>query len=335
MHLSLLFVFALPHVFALTLNIELLEEWQKYKEQFDKKYGLIEDLKRMKIWQKTKHLVEQHNDEYSRGLHSYTLGMNHMADMTQEELDQRSCVRMTPESIRRMEAETELFTPREGVLPPIADQMDWRTNNGYVGHVYDQGRCGACWAFSVVGTLESQYYLYTQQKVNLSQQNLIDCDTSSFGCDGGYPYMGFQYIRDNGGINTFESYPYEARDNVCRFKNDDPDNVPVSAISRIKEGSEFDLRNAVATVGPVSVLIQSRDWKFSAYRDGVYDNPNCGDTYLNHAVVVVGYGTENGTDYWIIKNSWSDRWGQNGFGKMARNRGNQCGIASSALYPII
>ncbi|XP_064455228.1 procathepsin L-like isoform X1 [Ornithodoros turicata] len=335
MYVSLLFVLSVPHVFALTLNKELLEEWQKYKEQFDKKYGPIEDFKRMKIWQKTKHLVEQHNDEYGRGLHSYTLAVNHMADMTPEETEQMRCLRMTPESIRQMEAGTELFTSRERKLPPIPDYVDWRTD-GYVGQVYSQGRCASCWAFSIVGTLESQWFLSAFQKVNLSQQNLVDCVTSSGGCRGGDLYEGFEYIKDSGGIDTFESYPYEARDNVCRFRKECVGAV-VNGISRIKNGSEFDLRNAVATVGPVSVAIYAADGSFMSYRDGIYDNPHCRSDYssLTHAVVVVGYGTENGTDYWLIKNSWSEYWGQKGFGKMARNRGNQCGIATAAVYPII
>ncbi|XP_064454653.1 procathepsin L-like [Ornithodoros turicata] len=252
---------------------------------------------------------------------------------TQEEQEQGRCLRVTPESIRQMESETELFTLGEGELPPIPDQVDWRTNNGYVGQVYDQGRCGSCWTFSVVGALESQWFLTTHQRVNLSQQNLVDCDTSSGGCYGGDLYRGFKFIKDSGGIDTFESYPYEARNNVCRFKKECVGAV-VNGISMIKTGSEFDLRNAVATVGPVSVAICA-DEKFSAYRDGIYDNPNCPNDTLNHGVVVVGYGTEDGKDYWLIKNSWSDRWGQKGFGKMVRNRGNQCGIASNALYPII
>ncbi|XP_064455231.1 procathepsin L-like [Ornithodoros turicata] len=334
MYLSLLFVLAVPHAFAVTLNKELLEEWHEYKEQFDKKYGPIEDFKRMNIWQKTKHIVQQHNEEYGRGLHSYTLAVNHMADMTQEELEHRSGLRMTPESIPEMEAETEVFTLREGSLPPIPDQVDWRTNNGYVGHVYDQGMCSSCWAFSIVGTLESQWFLTTQQRVNLSQQNLVDCVTSSHGCKGGDLYEGFEYIKDSGGIDTLESYPYEAHDNVCRFKKEGVGAV-VNGISMIKNGSEFDLRNAVATVGPVSVGIDASDFRFFFYGSGIYDNPNCGSVNLTHAVVVVGYGTEDGKDYWLIKNSWSERWGQNGFGKMTRNRGNQCGIASNAVYPII
>ena len=144
----------------------------------------------------------------------------------------------------------------------------------------------------------------------------------------------FQYIKDNGGIDTENSYPYHAEDERCHFN---PNKVGATdkGFVDIEEGNENALKKAVATVGPVSVAIDASHESFQFYNEGVYHDDDCSSENLDHGVLVVGYGTEDGKDFWLVKNSWGTAWGQEGYIKMERNANNACGIASSASYPLV
>jgi len=143
----------------------------------------------------------------------------------------------------------------------------------------------------------------------------------------------FQYIKDNGGIDTEASYPYEAVDGQCRF-NDQDIGATDAGYAKIKSGDEDALMQAVATIGPIAVAIDASQRSFQTYSDGVYYDAGCTQK-INHGVLVVGYGTEDGQDYWLVKNSWGISWGENGYVKMARNHNNHCAIATYASYPTV
>ncbi len=179
-------------------------------------------------------------------------------------------------------------------------------------------------------------YRKTGQLVSLSEQNLIDCSSSygNHGCQGGVMDSAFRFMIANKGDDTESSYPYEMRQGKCRF-NPNYVGATIRSYADISRGSESSLKSAVGTVGPVSVAIDASHSSFQFYRDGVYVEPSCSSTRLDHGVLVVGYGTENGQDYWLVKNSWGTNWGESGYIKMARNRYNQCGIATQASYPIV
>ncbi|CAM1321223.1 Uncharacterised protein r2_g2959 [Pycnogonum litorale] len=192
---------------------------------------------------------------------------------------------------------------RSSVGPPpnvdLPATVDWR-QKGLVTPVKNQQLCGSCWAFSSTGSLEGQHKTKTGKLVSLSEQNLVDCSGKygNNGCEGGTMDNSFRYVKANDGIDTERSYPYEAKDDVCRFKK--KMSVPPS----------LDIR-------------------------GVYDEPQCSQVQLDHGVLVVGYGTDGSSDYWLVKNSWDTGWGMSGYIKMSRNKKNQCGISTAASYPLV
>lgn len=144
----------------------------------------------------------------------------------------------------------------------------------------------------------------------------------------------FRYVKGNGGIDTESSYPYEGVDSYCRY-NPSYSGGTVTGLVDIPAGSEEELQKAVATVGPISVAIDAGHISFQFYSEGIYYEPSCSPENLDHGVLAIGYGTEAGGDYWLVKNSWGTSWGENGYIKMTRNRNNNCGIATMASYPLV
>ena len=178
-------------------------------------------------------------------------------------------------------------------------------------------------------------YMLSGKLVSLSEQQLVDC-TKSYGeqgCDGGWVDNAFQYVEDQGGIDTESSYPYHARSEKCHFNKY---NVGAKVLNfvDIRRNDENALKSAIATQGPVAVGIQADLNDFQFYKHGVYNNPQCTEKEIDHAVLAVGYGVDNGEEYWLVKNSWSTGWGDRGYIKIARNKHNMCGIASEASYPV-
>lgn len=233
----------------------------------------------------------------------------------------------------KLEESISYISPANVELP---DTVDWR-KKGAVTPVKDQGHCGSCWSFSATGALEGQHFRKTGVLVSLSEQNLIDCSGSygNNGCDGGLMDYAFQYIKDNGGIDTEKTYPYEAKDDSCRYKAKNSGATDKGFVD-IPQGNEKKLKEALATMGPVSVAIDASHESFQLYSEGVYFDPECDSEQLDHGVLAVGYGTdEKGQDYYIVKNSWGSSWGQNGYVLMARNKNNHCGIATASSYPLV
>ncbi|CAF3658339.1 unnamed protein product [Rotaria sp. Silwood1] len=221
----------------------------------------------------------------------------------------------------------------------LAATKDWRKKGAVTTVIEDQGQCGSCWAFTATGALEGQHFLKTGKLVRLSAQNLIDC-TSKYdneGCCGGYMDASFQYIKDNKGIDTEASYPYEAQDDKCRFTRANVGATDTGFVD-LPSGNETALQIAIAIVGPISVAVDASQTSFQFYSSGIYDEPKCSSTNVDHTFILVSYDTlKNGTkkqDYYIAKNSWGETWGNKGYIWMSRNKNNQCGIANMASYPL-
>ena len=145
-------------------------------------------------------------------------------------------------------------------------------------------------------------------------------------------FQAFDFIKRHGGISSDSSYPYAGRQGRC---HPSPVAATLDKYFTIRHGNERALKHAVACVGPVAAGIDSSLPSFQHYTGEVYDDPECSSTLLDHAVLIVGHGSEKGNDHWLVKNSWRTSWGSNGYMKIARNGRNQCGIASSATFPTV
>jgi len=327
-----LIVFVLMVSYAASAHIKPMEDplWREYKLKFGKFYKTEgEEHGRYLVWKKHLEDIKTHNENPSN---KYKLGINHFHDLTHTEF--RAQMGNCYKAPKKSEGSTWL-APSNVEIP---DTVDWRTQ-GYVTPIKNQGQCGSCWAFSSTGSLEGQIFRKTGKLPSLSEQNLIDCTKSygNQGCHGGWMDNSFKYIRDNKGIDSETGYPYYARELGYCYYNAQYNTATDTGFTDIPAGDEQALKQAVATVGPISVAIDATRPSFMSYRSGVYIDTTCGNTLqnLDHAVLVVGYGTENGVDYWLVKNSWGTYWGDQGYIKMARNRSDQCGIALKGSYPLV
>ncbi|NXP28825.1 CATL1 protein, partial [Scytalopus superciliaris] len=311
-------------------NPALEGAWEGWKRLHGKQYPGEAETTRREIWEKNLRHIQQHNREQSQGKHSFRLAMNHFGDLTNEEFNQLlngfiPARREEPGLVFR--ASATLKTP---------ESVDWRAK-GYVTPIKDQGHCGSCWAFSATGALEGLVFRQTGRLVVLSEQNLVDCSRKlgNRGCAGGHAERAFQYVRDNGGLNSERLYPYLGTDNSsCRYDPRDKA-ANCSGFGVVAPGSEGALQQAVATVGPVAVAVDASTFQF--YKSGIF-SCRFGSRSTNHAMLAVGYGTAHGdghnASYWILKNSWSEAWGEQGYMFLLKDAGNQCGVASLASYPL-
>ncbi|CAF3017585.1 unnamed protein product [Rotaria sp. Silwood2] len=311
---------------------QLNNQWSLFKRVHKKQYASIdEEMTRRNIWEDNLARIHQHNLEADLGVYSYTLGMNQFGDMTHEEFKKQLNEFKISANMEKHKFDHDTFFALSHVTVPRA--VDWRTD-GFVTSVKDQGACGSSWAFAATGALEGQHKHQTRRLVSLSVQNLIDCSTDfgNAGCNGGVIDSAFQYIKENGGIDTEESYPYEARNGKCRF-NSTNIGANSTGFRDIKTMDEAALTYAIAIRGPIAVFIDASHSSFQFYQSGVYDEPNCSSTTLDHCGLVVGFNATDSQLYYIVKNSWGTTWGIDGYIWMSRNKNNQCGIATMASYP--
>lgn len=310
---------------------EVMAMFEAWLVKHGKVYNALgEREKRFEIFKDNLRFIDEHNSENR----TYKVGLNRFADLTNEEyrsmhLGARSGAKRTSLKSKR----SDRYLPRVGEALP--DSVDWR-KEGAVTDVKDQGSCGSCWAFSTVAAVEGINKIVTGGLISLSEQELVDCDRSyNDGCNGGLMDYAFEFIIDNGGIDTEEDYPYKGVDGRCDPYRENAKVVTIDDYESVPANDEKALQKAVANQ-PVSVAMEGGGRAFQLYESGIFTG-SCG-TSLDHAVTAVGYGTENGVNYWILKNSWGSSWGESGYIRMVRNvvglPTGMCGVAMEASYPI-
>ncbi|XP_036044490.1 cathepsin J-like isoform X1 [Onychomys torridus] len=316
---------------APALDPSLDAEWQQWKIKYGKSYILEEEAQKRAVWEKNMKMIKMHNDENGLGKNSFTMEMNAFGDMTAEEY--RKLITDIP-----VPAAMTVKSVKESLATEFPNFLDWR-KKGYVTPVRNQGKCGSCWAFAATGAIEGQMFWRTGNLTPLSVQNLIDCSKpqGNNGCNNGTAYNAYKYVLDNKGLEAEATYPYEAKEGPCRYR---PENSSAYIIDFVSIPANEDyLLVAVANIGPISAAVDASHESFRFYNGGIYYEPKCRSYSVNHAVLVVGYGSEgnetDGENYWMIKNSWGTEWGIDGYMKIAKDRNNHCAIASYAAYPDI
>jgi hypothetical protein len=271
----------------------------------------------------------------------YEVAINEFADMTAEEFraakisgaGDAGCFASnhTKTNLYRTATSCQRFESETTDLP---DTIDWRTE-GAVTDVKNQGQCGSCWSFSATGAMEGAWFKKTGKLVSLSEQQLVGCSTDygNNGCNGGLMDSAFEYAIDNGGMCTETDVPYTAKDGSCVKCSP---TVTVDHCVDVTPNNQLHLKEAVSR-GPVAIAIEADAMVFQFYSGGVLDSSRCG-TNLDHGVLVVGYGEEDGKKYWLVKNSWGDSWGDGGYIKIARSESEDdagiCGIAMQPSQPV-
>ncbi|PWZ39739.1 Senescence-specific cysteine protease SAG12 [Zea mays] len=334
-----------------TDDSSMIERFQRWKAAYNKSYATVaEERRRFRVYARNMAYIEATNAEAEAAGLTYELGETAYTDLTNQEF----MAMYTAPAPAQLPADESVITTRAGPVDAVGGapgqlpvyvnlstsapaSVDWRAS-GAVTPVKNQGRCGSCWAFSTVAVVEGIYQIRTGKLVSLSEQELVDCDTLDDGCDGGISYRALRWIASNGGITTETDYPYTGTTDACNRAKLSHNAVSIAGLRRVATRSEASLANAVAGQ-PVAVSIEAGGDNFQHYKKGVYNGP-CG-TNLNHGVTVVGYGQEaaGGDRYWIVKNSWGQGWGDDGYIRMKKDVAGKpeglCGIAIRPSYPLM
>ncbi|XP_030648672.1 cathepsin F [Chanos chanos] len=296
-------------------SVELLTQFKDFMVKYNRTYSSQEEAeKRLRIFQEnmktaqTLQSLEQGSAEY---------GITKFSDLTEDEF------RMM--YLNPLISQWSLQKPMKPASPsrnPAPDSWDWR-EHGAVSPVKNQGMCGSCWAFSVTGNIEGQWFRKTGKLLSLSEQELVDCDRLDQACGGGLPSNAYEAIENLGGLETETDYSYTGHKQNCDFSSGKVAAYINSSVELPKDENE--IAAWLAENGPVSAALNAFAMQF--YRKGVSHPLKifCNPWMIDHAVLLVGYGERNGVPFWAIKNSWGEDYGEQGYYYLYRGS-RLCGI---------
>ncbi|KAB5560702.1 hypothetical protein DKX38_005659 [Salix brachista] len=318
----------------------IVEIFQQWRERHQKAYKHVEEAERRfaNFKRNLKYIIEKTGKETAL---RHRVGLNKFADLSNEEFRELYLSKVKkPISKRSINADDRSQRSLQSCAAPSS--LDWR-KKGVVTAVKDQGDCGSCWSFSTTGAIEGINAIVTSDLISLSEQELVDCDSTNYGCEGGYMDYAFEWVVNNGGIDTEANYPYTGVDGTCNTTKEELKVVSIDGYTDVDETDSALLCAAVQQ--PISVGMDGSALDFQLYTGvsisslpyGIYDG-DCSDDpdEIDHAVLIVGYGSENGDDYWIVKNSWGTSWGLEGYFYIKRNTDlpyGVCAINAMASYP--
>ena len=319
--------FAVSNAQTLLNENEIWSRFTNFQEKFAKKYENVQELEtRFSVFRENFRNIITHNADRNQ---SFTMGVNQFTDLTPEEFK--------AQMIRGLKAPVGSFGcgTFSNSASGAPSSIDWRTK-GAVTTVKDQGQCGSCWTFSSTGAMEGAWAIAKGQLIDLAEQELVDCaglKYGSMGCNGGQMEGAFKFIIENGQCAA-SSYPYTAKDGTCHSCSAV---AHATSCSDVKPNDQLSLKAAVAKQ-PVAVAIEADTKYFQSYSGGVLTSSSCG-TSLDHGVLAVGYGEENGQKYWLVKNSWGTSWGEQGYVKIGRSESTNdagiCGLAMDPSFPTV
>ncbi|KAK7290376.1 hypothetical protein RIF29_04757 [Crotalaria pallida] len=315
-----------PNIDKLPSPDEAIKLFQQWKKEHGRVYTNIEDLgKRFDIFLSNLRYITKYNAKKA-STSNYLLGLNKFADWSPEEF-QRTYLHDLDMPMNNSMKQNDLSCK----APP---SIDWR-KKGAVTEIKDQGSCGSCWAFAAAAAIEGINAIATGKLINLSEQELLDCDLVSHGCNSGWVNKAFDWVLHNGGIASSVGYPlYKGKRDSCQaYKSQN--SATIDGYGHVAR-SDNGLLCATANQ-PITVCLNATE--FQHYYYGIYDGYNCprNSVYSNHCLTIVGYGSKDGEDFWIVKNSWGKSWGINGYIWIKRNTDlahGVCGINAWAYNPI-
>lgn len=321
-------------VLCVALSLERPELEKKFYEYMDKHSLKFKDgaefVKRLAIYEKNLATIKAHNEDTKN---TYKMGETKFTHLEYYEFV--DAVRIGGTRVPNLrQAPSDFIHTAPADTSSLPSSVNW-VSAGAVTPVKDQGNCGSCWSFSTTGALEGAYEIKYNDLQSFSEQQLVSCDNTDSGCNGGWMDNAFTWVKKNGGITTESAYPYTSgttgSSGSCKTSGySNNANVAPKSFTDVQPRSVDALMSAVAQQ-PVSIAIQANQLAFQMYSGGVLTG-SCGRN-LDHGVLVAGYGTENGVDYWLVKNSWGPNWGENGYIKIERSSADLCGVLDAPSYP--